>query len=125
MDMIDIKNVAMLLENKKKVEPYNTFYSYGVQYIALPSNDEMSQCENCAFANCHCMYTADIPCCNNGVYFKVVKSMQFSLFCNGVRIGDIKQVDIENSKVILTDKTEYTLLELYNNDYKILPTVKY
>lgn len=123
MDMIDIKNVCELLENKKSIEPYETFYAYGVQYIALPINDEFSQCENCAFANCHCIYTADIPCCNNGVYFKVVESMQLSLYCNGIRIGDIEK--FENDKVILIDKKEYTLLELYNNDYKILPTVKY
>jgi hypothetical protein len=123
MDMIDLKELVTRLENKEVVEAGSTFEMFGSTYVAIKT-EAKNPCEKCAFANANCNFNIDIPSCNNGVYFRKVKSITLKI-CNknDEIVGNVDK--IENDIVYFDTKSTVRIASLYKFDWVIKPMVEF
>jgi hypothetical protein len=114
--MEEIKN---RLENKAQYEVGDIFEMFGCQYVAVATQTK-DPCENCAFADCACMFNVDIPKCDNNVYFRKVKKIVLSIFDKyGMKLSNVEK--IENGIVYCENGKQTHIIDLYKYDYIIKP----
>lgn len=118
MDKTDIAEIISQLNNKRVIPSGYIYEMFGAKYIAVTNTSNESPCERCAFADCNCMFNADIPSCINNVHFELVKNIKYGLFDeNGDLLHKIEK--ITNDGVETDCGTKFNLKSLYMKNLHI------
>lgn len=110
------------LNNKRILSSGYIYEMFGAKYIAISNTEGENPCERCAFADCNCMFNADVPACYNNVHFEVIKDIKFGIYdiC-GDLIAIVK--NISNNEVETECGKKFNLKSLYMHDFHIKPTL--
>lgn len=114
-----MEEIKHRLENKAQYEKGDIFEMFGSQYVAVETTT-VNPCDNCAFANCACMFNVDIPRCDNNVHFRKLKQIALGI-CDkdGMKLANVEK--IENGIVYCEGGKKTHIIDLYKYDYTIVP----
>ena len=122
MDKINIDELNERLKNKTTLAADSIYEMFGSKYITVTNTKGINPCTICAFNKCACMFNVDIPSCNNGVHFELIKDIKFALFdSSGELITTIESI---NNNIVKTEDGEtYDVVTLFSGDYSIEPMI--
>lgn len=114
-----MEEIKHRLENKPLLEKGDIFEMFGSQYVAVETTT-VNPCDNCAFANCACMFNVDIPRCDNNVHFRKLKKIALSIRDKyGMKLANVER--IENGIVYCENGKQTHIIDLYKYGYTIVP----
>ena len=122
MDKSNIDELNERLKNKTTLAAGSIYEMFGSKYLTTTYTEGRNPCDICAFNKCACMFNVDIPSCNNGVHFELIKDIKFALFDSSGELVDIIE-HIDNTTVRTKDGQTYDMVTLYHGHYFIEPMI--